>query len=83
MSEHIYSFEEEKSLKEELKKIVNDHPNNYTRMITAESRKYLKDYLEFKTPLLNDKKYLLSTKCYWVLNDLIDFPKCKTCGRAN
>lgn len=81
MSEHAYTIDEEKSLKAELKQLIEENPNNYPTVILAKSRRYLRDYIEFKTPLLADPKFRMPTKCYWVLNDLTDFPKCKTCGK--
>ena len=32
-------------------------------------------------PLLKNPIYNLSTKCYWILNNIQDFPKCKQCGK--
>lgn len=41
----------------------------------------LKKWLVDKTPKLNEINATLSTRIYWVLNDITDFPTCKTCGR--
>lgn len=41
----------------------------------------LKQWIISKTPLLNDKGFTFSTRVYWVLNGITDFPKCVTCGK--
>lgn len=76
-----YTPEEETKLKEEIKKIVTEHPHNYAGILTSKAKKYLKDYIDFKTPLLNDEYYSMATRCFWILNSLEDFPRCKTCGK--
>jgi len=30
--------------------------------------------------MLSDPKYTITTKCYWILNGLVDFPQCAICG---
>ena len=37
----------------------------------------LMNWLNINLPLLNDKKFSISTKVYWIFNELKDFPKCK------
>lgn len=46
----------------------------------------LRQWIIRQTPKLDDGNFTMSTRVYWVLNGLTDFPKCKTCGnpiRAN
>lgn len=65
--------------KKEILELVSRYPDNFSRMITAKSRKYLYNFIKINTPLLED--YKLSTRCYWILHNLKDFPKCKVCGK--
>ena len=52
----------------------------YTNYINSERRKYLKNWIWCKTPLLSNF-YDVATRVFWVLNGMRDFPKCPTCGR--
>lgn len=65
---------------EELYDIVMNNQYNYIKILKA----YRKDIIEWinnQTPLLSDKFYKLSTKIYWILNGITEFPKCKICGK--
>lgn len=67
--------------KEEISEIVNKHKNCFSTILKSKKYKYLLDFILENTPLLIDSKYNLSTKIYWVLNDLHEFPRCKICGK--
>lgn len=58
---------------------VKEYPRSYFKKIKAKSNQHILNYIEKCTPLLGDD-YLISTKVYWVLNKLDDFPTCKICG---
>jgi len=77
-----YSVVEISSYKEEIKYLIDNYPDNYSRMITSKTRTALKEFIDSQTPLLQDSYYKLSTKCFWILHDLKDFPCCKTCGKS-
>lgn len=66
----------------ELKFLVKTNPHGYTKLL-KNSKRYLLDWIETKTPLLKDPFYSVSTKVYWVLNGLTNFPRCKykKCGK--
>ena len=70
----------QEEIKQFLKWITNTYPDNYARMLKTEKYKKYYDYIILNTPMLNDKKYKMSTKVYWILNDITDFPKCYVCG---
>ena len=63
--------------KEELRILVQQYPKHYAKML-----KHNKNYYELYTWILQntqklaDPYYKLSTKVYWILNDIIDFPIC-------
>ena len=44
-------------------------------------RTKLLKWITDKTPLLKDDFYIISTKCYWILNGLTEFPKCPYCRK--
>ena len=64
-----------------LRNLVDNFPRSYFKKIRAKSNVYLLRYIEECTPMLSNEEYILSTKVFWVLNKLQDFPKCKICGR--
>ena len=63
----------------ELKILVENNPKHYSKMLKS-TYKYILDWMNFQLSLL-DESYNISTKCYWILNNLQQFPKCKKCGK--
>ena len=64
-----------------LKEWVERHPRSYFKKLKASKNRKILEYVEKMTPKLSDGKYLVSTKVFWVLNGLSDFPKCRICGK--
>ena len=75
----------------ELVKLINDNPIVYSIRLNAKGRKrdvgiippykHLLDWINTVTAFkLLDPFYKTPTKCYWILHDLHDFPKCVVCG---
>ena len=65
---------------EELYDVVMNNPYNYTRILKPH-RKDIIEWINSQTSLLSDEFYKLSTKIYWILNGITEFPKCKICGK--
>lgn len=66
---------------EKLKKLVDEHSRTYTKILEHNQKyKELLKFINDNTPLLKDKFYTLKTKIFWILNDIHEFPKCRTCG---
>lgn len=72
-----------KTNKDKLKLLVDLCPSGYL-MYLKNPAKFniveLVDWLISSTPKLDDPVYTLQTKVFWVLNDIVDFPKCIICG---
>lgn len=64
-----------------LKEMISISPLGYFQILKKKDFKKLYDEVVRFTPLLNDKKYSITTKCYWYINNIIDFPKCKHCEK--
>lgn len=66
---------------ERLKTLRQEHPYGWGGIL-SKSSKYadLAKWMCEKTPLLNDSKYTWTTRAYWILNGLVDFPPCPVCG---
>lgn len=65
-------------LENKILEIVKSHPNGtWPRIILAKENKHLLDYINARTPKLQNGHYKLSTKIYWTLNDIQDFPLCQ------
>ena len=60
---------------------VEKHPRSYFKKVKARENLEILKYVEENTPLLSDPYYLISTKVYWILHGLTDFPKCVVCGK--
>lgn len=74
----------------QLVSLVENYPCSYCQMLRAKGKKsfvahhpeyvppykVLYDWITTSLPLLSDPFYKLSTKCYWILNGLTEFPKC-------
>lgn len=65
-----------------LHNIIQSNPKAYSNII-SHSYPELKKWIDNQLPLLSSNAYTLSTKCYWILNNMIDFPICPTCGKNN
>lgn len=51
--------------------IIKESKTGYAKKIkTNPNLKYLLDYINENTPLLDDSKYTLGTKIYWILNNI-------------
>lgn len=52
--------------------------NSHGKIIYNEKfdRRELFNWINSNTPKLQDDFYSISTKCYWILNGLTDFPRC-------
>lgn len=71
-----------------LRKLVMNHPHTYEKMLHSKNKygrgddnSYLIDFINEKTPFLNNVNVSLNTKVYCVLNDITEFPHCITCGK--
>ena len=56
-----------------LKEMIKISPLGYFATIKTKEFKKLYDEVIAFTPLLNDKKYSITTKCYWYINNITDF----------
>lgn len=72
----------------EIKRLVSEHPRAYFKMLNAKYSKkagkplsYLRDWINAMTLKLSGAEYRISTKVYWILNNIVDFPKCVLCGK--
>ena len=59
---------------------VEHYPRSYFKKVRARRNSEILKYIEEHTPMLSDPEYLISTKVYWVLNGLTQFPRCVVCG---
>ena len=59
-----------------LKEIVFNNIKHFGILIKNNYPELLK-FINDKTPLLKDKKFKISQKIHWILNDLKEFPKCE------
>lgn len=78
-----YTQEQEQKFIAQLNDIIKNGGKNWQAEITNDHSRKVKKYtdliefINYKTPLLQDRHYLITTKVYWVLNGLTDFPRCK------
>lgn len=64
---------------EEIKSIVLSSPKGYHNVLKA--KKDLMDYIIKMTPELDGENVNISTRIYWLLNDIHELPRCKSCGK--
>ena len=69
-----------KELKEKLKQLIASYPMNYGQVCKKHGNEHLQAEINAAVPLLSDKFYLNKTKIFWILNDIVNFPKCCICG---
>jgi hypothetical protein len=63
-----------------LLKIISNYKNNYQNIIKTQYPELYKWIFE-NTSLLNEPIYKFKTRIYWIINNLTDFPLCKSCGK--
>lgn len=68
-------------IKEELRFWIKNNPKEISKILHSNLKKYILDAVNNYTDKLDYEKYTLATKMYWFLNDIKDFPKCKTCEK--
>lgn len=73
----------------ELFRLISDNPIKYSAMLNAKGRKNTPNQVSeprklyaWMNQVLPDiaKSISVKEKCYWILNGLINFPACQTCG---
>lgn len=65
---------------EELQKLIEEHKDSYPTIL-KKSKSYLGSWINDQLSVLNDPFYKFSTKCYWILHGLTQFPICNNCGK--
>ena len=66
----------------ELEVIVRRNPKNYFHELKARKHEELVKWINDVVPALNISFFKISTKVYWILNSIVEFPRCKQCGKA-
>lgn len=79
MHENLY-FSRDKNNFLKLIDLITKHKSGFARSLLTQNKKLL-DWINECLPALQDEKYQISTKCYWILKGLTNFPKCKKCGK--
>ena len=64
-----------------LTEMIKISPYGYFNIIKTLPFKKLYDEIMQFTPLLVDKKYSMTTRCYWYIHNIIEFLKCHKCGK--
>ena len=77
--EHNIYYQDNQAQFLKLLELVQQHPAVYCAIIKTDSE--LLNWISAKLPLLHDEVYKLSTKAYWILHNLTDFPICPICGK--
>lgn len=64
-----------------VKDIYMNNPKGFHMILKSKKNFELLNWINSKTPLLQNSVYTISTKCYWIFNDIHDFPTCEECGK--
>ena len=64
-----------------VKDIYMNNPKGFHMILKSKQNIDLLNWINSQTPLLQDAIYTISTKCYWIFNDIHDFPTCEQCGK--
>jgi len=59
-----------------LKSIVVGRETCFGKTIRAKKYKFLRDWIEQKTPFLDDERIELKTRIYWIIHNVQEFKKC-------
>ena len=79
---------EDHEIVDKIRQLVKDSPLSYFSQIFSNKNSELRDYvllhsrfLDGKLDSVHNKPYAKSTRVVYALNNLLDYPKCKTCGK--
>lgn len=75
----MYTEEEKQNYINEIKDIFKYHSKSAGKML--KKREHLLSFIKEMTPKLNDKKYTISTRVFWILHNITDFPLCSSCSK--
>ena len=64
-----------------VKDIYMNNPKGFHMILKSKKNIELLNWINSQIPLLQDNIYTISTKCYWIFNDIHDFPICEECGK--
>ena len=66
---------------QEIKELIDKFPKHYSMMLHKPQKEYLINYiLESTQDLLSSDFFTFTTRTYFCINDLHEFPICPTCG---
>lgn len=66
----------------QLKALIEEHHRAYFKILNSSTCPFgLLEWITDNTPLLDDPEYRISTKCFWIMHGLTEFPQCKQCRR--
>ena len=77
----MYTKQQIQNFKKQLQNIVKNNPFSYFNILKKQKYKNLLNFINQITPKLQNQKYKLSTKIYWILNNITDFPICPICKK--
>lgn len=77
--ENVYCTKDEKNFIR-LIELIDKCKSGFARSLSTRNKDLL-TWINSSLPQLQDECYQISTKCYWILNGLVDFPQCKHCGK--
>ena len=63
--------------------IVKKYPRCYVNQLKSKKYQHILNWINSSLPLLHDSIYTISTKVYWILNNITDFPICSVCGKSD
>lgn len=66
----------------QLEAIVRRNPKNYFHELKSKKHEKLVEWINDVVSKLHGSFFKTSTKCYWILNGIVDFPRCKQCGKV-
>ena len=69
-------------LKTFLQTFIKNCPHSFFKLLNCNVKYiWIKNQILNLTPQLSSDYYKISTRIYWILNDIKQFPLCKTCGK--
>ena len=77
---NIYKSKNEEKFKQ-LENLIRKYPRHYTKILNSGQQTDLRKWIDDVLPDLKDDVYSLQTKCYWILNNIVDFPLCENCKK--
>ena len=80
-TENNVHFNDNQELFNKLVSLIQNNPLSYFNLLKQDKYSEILNWINKRVHKIIE--YKLSTKCYWIISGLIDFPSCSVCNKKD